>query len=102
MVEDDFKDRIDVIDFIIKCLQEHEKKLDDLIYRLEQRLEKPANEGLTHDQAVNVITAFDYAIRQIKTNEVYARAAIKAFAQALNTLKLISKDWIDGLTEMRD
>ena len=32
----DFTQKIDVLDMVITCLREHEKKIDDLIDRLEK------------------------------------------------------------------
>lgn len=99
MIEEDFKDRFDIIDFIIKCLQEHEKKLDDLIYSLEQKLEQPTNRGLTFNQALNIVTAFTYAILPASLDETDTRVAIQVFVHDLNRRKLIPKDWVDRLIE---
>lgn len=99
MIEEDFKDKVDVLDFIIKCLREHEKKLDDLIYRLEQSLKQPTNRGLTFNQALNVITAFTYAILPASLDETDTRLAIQVFVHDLNRRKLIPNDWVDRLVE---
>lgn len=54
-------ERIDVIDFVINALKEHEKKLDALVGRLEELLTKTGNTPQP-DKSFNVWAELDFKL----------------------------------------
>lgn len=102
----DNKEKIDVIDFIIGVLRDHEKKFDGQLDRFEEFLDmvKPELGGLSYAQARNVVEAQAHTIRDCIRNpnalprvESHMRVMIQDFVNALDRRKLIPNKWVDGL-----
>lgn len=108
------KANLDVIDFIINVLRDHEKALDGIVERLDKALDSVAKrlersmdrtmpDELTYSQALKTMRAHILALSQIEGSTVAGgteksrRVAIQKFVHALNGRRLIPNDWMDAL-----
>lgn len=90
---------MDVIDFIVMVLKDHEKALDDVVNKLKGFTEKVAPDGLSYGQARKAVMAHSNAIWSSVDNKDSRQVALEDFVQALRSANMIPDSWVDSLIE---